>query len=82
VATVGDYLRCLTPDTAVTYAMLKHALVALYTPTQIDNCYKLLDEPPPLTSHSLTLLFDIQALLPTDANPDQRHLFALHAYRR
>jgi hypothetical protein len=66
IATVRDYVRTITPETPDAYSTLKNVLITRFSPTQIDNCFKLLDMPPigdrqPLAYHS-----DIMALLPTD----------------
>ena len=68
IATVRDYVRTITPDTPDAYATLKNVLITRFSPSQIDNCFKLWDLPPMGDKHPLTYLSDIMALLPTDGN--------------
>jgi hypothetical protein len=46
IATVRDYVRTITPDTPDAYSTLKSVLVTRFSPSQIDNCFKLWDLPP------------------------------------
>jgi len=50
------------------YSMLKNVLITCFSPTQIDNCFKLLDMPPMSDSHPLAQPSDIMALLPAHGN--------------
>jgi hypothetical protein len=68
IATVRDYVRTVTPDTPDAYATLKNVLITRFSPTQIDNCFKLLDMPPMGDRHPLAYHSDIMALLPADGN--------------
>jgi hypothetical protein len=62
-------VRTITPETPDAYSMLKNVLITRFSPTQIDNCFKLLDMPPMGDRHPLAC----QALrhcgsLPADGN--------------
>jgi hypothetical protein len=68
IATVRDYVRTITPETPDAYATLKSVLITRFSPSQIDNCFKVLDLPPMGDRHPLAYLSDILALLPSDGN--------------
>jgi hypothetical protein len=68
IATVRDYVRTVTPDTPDAYATLKNVLIKRFSPTQIDNCFKLLAMPPMGERHPLAYHSDIMALFPADGN--------------
>jgi hypothetical protein len=53
IATVRDYVRTITPETPDAFSMLKNVLITRFSPTQIDNCFKLLDMPPMGDRHPL-----------------------------
>jgi hypothetical protein len=78
IAAVRDLVRIVTPETPGAYTCLKQSLLSRYTPTAIANCFRFIDHPPLGERHVLTLLSDMQALLPTDANI----LFNAHFLRR
>ncbi len=63
-----DYVHTITPDTPDAYATLKNVLNTRFSPTQIDNCLKLLDMPLMGDRHPLAYHSDIMTLLPADGN--------------
>ncbi len=67
----------VTPETLGAYSCLKQSLLSRYTQTDIAKCFRFIDHPPLGDRHVLTLFFDMQALLPADANT----LFNAHFLR-
>jgi hypothetical protein len=65
---VRDLIRDVTAATPDPYTLIKEALLARFTPSPLQMCFRLLDMPPLGDRRPSALFSDMQALLPRDAN--------------